>query len=98
MGVRRVTEHTVNDTPASEVGSTPPGFVGQIAMYSDEDILKMTVFYNNQFGITKPDCIVGEDQQIQVFFVGLRRDVTEEDVVIFVLLCPFRLIVSNSIV
>ncbi|PBK95818.1 hypothetical protein ARMGADRAFT_1077345 [Armillaria gallica] len=68
--VRRIDEHSLQDTPAPEVGSTPPGFDGQIAKYIDEDILKTIVFYNNQFGIIHSDELPVRINKFQSFLSG----------------------------
>ncbi|KAK0222223.1 hypothetical protein IW262DRAFT_1553166 [Armillaria fumosa] len=57
---KEVCPATVNETdlkdisPAPTVGATPK-FDGRIAKYSDEDILKMIIFYNDKFGIALND-------------------------------------------
>ncbi|KAK0477310.1 hypothetical protein IW261DRAFT_1285824, partial [Armillaria novae-zelandiae] len=50
-----VNETDLKDTsPAPSIGSTP-NFDGRIAKYSNEDILKMIIFYNDKFGIVRND-------------------------------------------
>ncbi|KAK0421839.1 hypothetical protein EV421DRAFT_1914999 [Armillaria borealis] len=67
-----VNENSFKDTTTEppEVGSTPLGFDGQVAMYSDVVILKMIVFYNNHFGITKPDVLSVRINKFQSFLSG----------------------------
>ncbi|KAK0421680.1 hypothetical protein EV421DRAFT_1725030, partial [Armillaria borealis] len=54
----------------AEVGSTPPNFNGRIAKYSDEDILKMIVFYNDSFGITRLDALPERISKFRAFLSG----------------------------
>ena len=44
----------VGGEPA-EIGSTPPNFDAAIDRYQQIDILRMVVFYNENFGITAQD-------------------------------------------
>ncbi|KAF8870938.1 hypothetical protein CPB85DRAFT_1353299 [Mucidula mucida] len=43
--------------PAPRVGETPPQFQGGLASYSNAEILRMIVFYNDDFGIVLNDSL-----------------------------------------
>ncbi|KAK0222224.1 hypothetical protein IW262DRAFT_968661 [Armillaria fumosa] len=78
------------------VGSTPDWELkDNFEMYSNEDILKMIIFYNDNVGIAFKDALSERIHKFRFFFVDMRRHV---EVVFFVLLYHFRLIVSNRTV
>ncbi|KAF8868333.1 hypothetical protein CPB85DRAFT_1448446 [Mucidula mucida] len=43
--------------PAPRVGETPPQFQGGLASYSNAEILRMIIFYNDDFGIVLNDSL-----------------------------------------
>ncbi len=49
------------NAPSAEIGSTPPDFYPYVEVYNNVTILKMMVFYNENFGI-----IPGDDYKIRV--------------------------------
>ncbi len=64
-------KHTTTEPP--EVSSTPPDFNGQIVKYTGEDILKMIVSYNDQFGITRSDALSERINKFQSFLSVTER-------------------------
>ncbi|KAK0492235.1 hypothetical protein EDD18DRAFT_1183495 [Armillaria luteobubalina] len=72
--VKEVCPATVNETdlkdifPAPTIGATPK-FDSRIAKYSDEDILKMIIFYNDKFGIALSDNLTERIDKFRSFLL-----------------------------
>jgi hypothetical protein len=58
-----------NQVPA--IGSTPPAFNRHIANYQHGDIVKMIVFYNDDFGILVGDLVGTRVDKFRYFLTTL---------------------------
>jgi hypothetical protein len=55
--------------PQAETGSTPPNWNPQVIAYRDSDILRLVIFYNDDFGIVAGDTLATMREKIVSWLV-----------------------------